>query len=393
MKSLKFWGPVIVFVFLIGLGIGSLVHSTGTAAAQSDPAAQEPQETITSLLPNTIPVQGRLTTAAGVPLNDDTLVTFRIYDMAVGGTALCTDTHWVGVNHGLFSTVIEECAQEIFNGQLLYLGIQVSGDSEMSPRQVILPVPYALSLIPGATISNTMGGRGLQVFSDQIGILGTALWVENTNKDPGGIGLWSVVKGEDAAIIASNDGSGPLIKGFGGDGGEDEFRVNNDGAIETKADSYFFVPANLMVKLDHNDSTYWDSTYYGGVIIRSGATDGGSRTVIIPITIPAQLYGQPVKVKNVWINYKVTSPSGNSYINDATLFRQVDVLNYDYLFTDPTDLKSSTPQMYQFTTPTNNILDANRGGLALLINMTFVNGTDSITIGSIRIQLGHHDFY
>ncbi len=38
-------------------------------------------------------------------------------------------------------------------------------------------------------------------------------------------------------------------------------------------------------------------------------------------------------------------------------------------------------------------MDASRGGKAPLLNLTFTNGTDSITIGSIRIQLGHHDYY
>jgi len=90
-----------------------------------------------------------------------------------------------------------------------------------------------------------------------------------------------------------------LIKAFGSDGGEDEFRVNNDGAIETKADSYFFVPGNLLVKKDHLDTLYWDSTYYGGVTIRSGALDGGGMDIVIPITIPALFYGQPIKVEDV----------------------------------------------------------------------------------------------
>lgn len=393
MRSLKFWGPFTALVFVVGLVAGSLIHGTGMVSAQSDPAAGISLEASINVLSSTIPVQGRLTTAAGAPINDDIIMTFKLYDSAVGGTALCTDTHWVAVEHGLFSTIVGDCSQEIYNGQLLYLGISVSSDSEMSPRQIILPVPYALSLVPAAIISNTSGGRGLQVFSNQIGIGGTALWVENTDKETGGIGLWSVVKGDDASIIASNDGSGPLFKGFGSDGGEDEFRVNNDGAIETKADSYFFIPAILLVKQNHQDTLYWDSTYYGGVIIRSGATDGGNMDVVIPITIPAQFYGQPVKVKNIWMTYKVTSPSGLTYISGATLFRETDPLNYDYLFSDPTDLKSSTPVMHPFPALTNNILDANRGGMALLLKLTFDNGTDSITIGSIRIQLGHHDLY
>ncbi len=125
-----------------------------------DQASQQPQSTLTGLSSSSIPVQGRLTTAAGSPVNGDTTLTFKLYEFSVGGAAICTDSKSVPVTNGLFSTIIEGCLREIFYGQQLYLGITVSGDTEMTPRQAIYPVPYALSLIPGAIINNTVSGRG-----------------------------------------------------------------------------------------------------------------------------------------------------------------------------------------------------------------------------------------
>jgi hypothetical protein len=81
-------------------------------------------------------------------------VTFRLYENYSGGTALCSDTHNVGVlENGLFSSYIN-CDLTLY-GQRVFLSIEVEGDGEMTPRQVIRPVPYALSLRPGAVISDT----------------------------------------------------------------------------------------------------------------------------------------------------------------------------------------------------------------------------------------------
>ncbi len=139
-----------------------------------------------------------------------------------------------------------------------------------------------------------------------------------------------------------------MIKAFGSDGGEDEFRVNNDGAIETKADSYFFVPGNLLVKKDHLDTLYWDSTYYGGVTIRSGALDGGGMDIVIPITIPALFYGQPIKVEDVSIYYKVTSLWRFIHYRCHAL-PQIDILNYDYLSRIPLTLRVASLQFIRFS--------------------------------------------
>jgi hypothetical protein len=57
----------------------------------------------------------------------------------------------VKVTGGLFNTHID-FDQSYFDGRALWLGITVGTDSEMTPRQEFRPVPYALSLVPGARV-------------------------------------------------------------------------------------------------------------------------------------------------------------------------------------------------------------------------------------------------
>jgi hypothetical protein len=57
---------------------------------------------------------------------------------------------------GLFSTYMD-CG-DVLHGQEVWLSIEVEDDGEMTPRQSIYPVPYALTLRPGALISSSISG-------------------------------------------------------------------------------------------------------------------------------------------------------------------------------------------------------------------------------------------
>jgi hypothetical protein len=114
---------------------------------------------------SSINYQGRLTDSAGEPLSGSYTMTFRLYEVASGGSALATDSHSVEVTDGLFNTAID-FDPEYFDGRGLWLGITVGGE-EMSPRPELRSVPYALSLKPGAVINGSVSG-------------GPVLKVENT---------------------------------------------------------------------------------------------------------------------------------------------------------------------------------------------------------------------
>lgn len=101
--------------------------------------------------PSTISYQGTLFTAGGAAVNANVGLTFRLYNVQSGGTALWTEAHSganaVPVSNGLFNVSlgsITPIPSSVWNNSAVYLGVQVEGDSaELSPRELIGSVPFA----------------------------------------------------------------------------------------------------------------------------------------------------------------------------------------------------------------------------------------------------------
>ena len=97
--------------------------------------------------------QGRLTDSLGNPITTATNVQFKLYDVATGGTPLYTagPCSTTPDQDGIFSTLIgQSCGSEIPNSIFtensnVYLGVTVGADSEMTPRQPIANVGYAIN--------------------------------------------------------------------------------------------------------------------------------------------------------------------------------------------------------------------------------------------------------
>jgi hypothetical protein len=225
---------------------------------------------------------------AGSPAQGSYDFLFRLFNAASGGVQAGGDNVRgdVPVARGVFTTVLDFGPE--FNGRALWLEIAVrpgisTGDyTILLPRQLLTAVPYALSLRPGAVIQNKSGsGHGLEVWSDASTHLGTSLWVENENATSG-IALWGRAQGTDATIISSNTSTGALFKGFGGDGGEHEFIVENDGDLWTKGDilqgleGRGSVKAGAVVYCNSSGALLYDSfnNVSGTMSIADGATPG-----------------------------------------------------------------------------------------------------------------------
>ena len=142
-----------------------------------EPAAATAPQGVAAIAPGAIPIQGRLTNAAGSSLNGAYTITFSLYDTMTGTTALCGDTRVVTVTNGLFSDYMDGCYNDI-TGQRLWLGVKVESDSEMTPRQLVMPVPYAITLVPKAEISGTVGSNDAILDIDNYGTNGKGLRAE-----------------------------------------------------------------------------------------------------------------------------------------------------------------------------------------------------------------------
>lgn len=100
-------------------------------------------------VPQTMNVQGKLTDAGGRAVAGGSYsVVFTIYDAASAGTNLWTETSSVTASGGVFSTIIgaiTPLADSAFDNQNLWLGLKIETDPEMTPRQQLTSVPFAMS--------------------------------------------------------------------------------------------------------------------------------------------------------------------------------------------------------------------------------------------------------
>lgn len=121
-------------------------------------------------VPQTLSYQGLLTQANGSPVADGAhTIIFNFYTALTGGTGQPRTITGVNTFQGLFTTIIGNGAANSANAPLnnlipalgstqYYIGPQVDGGTELSPRVALTAVPYAFvasTLDAGATVSGS----------------------------------------------------------------------------------------------------------------------------------------------------------------------------------------------------------------------------------------------
>jgi hypothetical protein len=103
-------------------------------------------------IPHLINYQGKLTDSNGVPLNGTYNITFRIYNAQTSGNLLWEEPHTqangtqITITNGIFSIMLGSVTPlNLSFDQPYWLSIQVGGDPEMTPRQQITSVGYAIN--------------------------------------------------------------------------------------------------------------------------------------------------------------------------------------------------------------------------------------------------------
>jgi hypothetical protein len=146
--------------------------------------------------PTAINYQGRLTTLAGTPVDDGTYsIMFTIYDAASGGTIVWNEKESVTTSGGLFAVLLgtdTPIGDDVFKGTTRYLGIQMQGEPEMTPRVAIVTVPYAyrVSTVDGSSGGNVSGNINLDASTATTGNIfkGGALFIHNFGTDNAFVG-------------------------------------------------------------------------------------------------------------------------------------------------------------------------------------------------------------
>lgn len=114
--------------------------------------------------PLVITYQGYLKDGSGTPVNSQVTLTFRLYDTLSGGIPIWLESRLVTPQNGIYSVELGTQAPlnaSFFSTTNLYLGVQVGSDQELSPRQHITSVPFAIRADMAAvatTATNVSGG-------------------------------------------------------------------------------------------------------------------------------------------------------------------------------------------------------------------------------------------
>jgi hypothetical protein len=260
------------------LANGVLQNAAGNdqIAAGQGPLAAE------ASVAGTITYQGRLTNPGGQGLNGAHTLRFLIYDAEVGGTAVWDSGDLnVMVNEGLFKVGLD-VNQSDFNGQALWLSIIVNGQT-LSPRQSLLPVPYALSLKPGANVVGepataagaVLGAEMAGFFPNGKALLGlapatgTAVYAQAA----GGQGLFASSNSTYAVRGSSNQGWGGYFtsnQGYGivvSSGGSDHW--DHAGVFQAAGGYGLYATSsgNMAVRGEAGDTTgLWQPVGTVGVV-------------------------------------------------------------------------------------------------------------------------------
>ena len=153
-----------IVILLATAIILALLWAAGSAIAsppRDEPARDE--VSVAGSVASKFSYQGRLTGAGGNPLDGIYGMQFRLYDAETEGALLWdSGAQDVTVDDGLFSVELA-VDRSVFNGQEVWLEAAVAGGA--LPRQEILPVPYAMSLVSGTVISGTSSSALLTVIN------------------------------------------------------------------------------------------------------------------------------------------------------------------------------------------------------------------------------------
>ena len=156
-----------------GLLVAAILLTNG-ARAQEEPAADSDTEAPFSLDgvlldAQFLPYQGQLLdpNVGGTPVpNGSYQMVFRLYNSQTGGAPLWQETKFLTVTDGLFTTLLGDTSPlnlGNFNGQRLWLGVEVNGNGEMAPRQPFGASPYAIY----AENANLLDGRPVDFFGEK----------------------------------------------------------------------------------------------------------------------------------------------------------------------------------------------------------------------------------
>ncbi len=310
--------------------------------------------------------QGYLTDGNGNPLEGQQSLEFSMYDTYTNGLQLWgPESHAnVELKRGLFNIVLGETKSlrpDIFK-QALFLQVKVN-ETTMA-TQTLRTVPYAFNLLPGATLEG-----------DPLGSV-YALTVINTGTTAQSRGVWAV--GNQYGLLAQETGTGDVA-------------IRSTSFVEAQgykstAPSYWWVSGMSGLAANPAELTM-RPTLTGTAILSS--TLPGTQYFYLPVSLPSQLYGQEVAVKNLTVYYYVAD--SHSYIAATRMEKLTAADSSETLIDESIPLTSTLATSYTLTTTGNYTLTESAGPLNVQFTLYFSDTTQPIYLGAIRLLLAHDD--
>ncbi len=265
--------------------------------------------------------QGRLfNKQSSTPQTGNVTMIFGIYDAATGGTPLFQEIFDVTLDEGYFSVQLgstKPMAASLWDGSSKFIGVKVGNDAEMTPREEINSVPYAVASLDAIgdihPASITIGGKKV--------VDGTGKWVGDSaglagsKGDPGTNGTNGTqgAKGDPGTNGTNGANGAPGIL-YSWDGFLDSAGRQDGGAVahvtfSAPAAGYATVIASFAAEIVNTWSTPANVAAECTVGAQLSTTKGG--------TMPTS---GPGLVKVRLLPNLVTIASGSGIAGDATWF-------------------------------------------------------------------------
>ncbi len=169
---------VIGYITICLLAIYGLSCVVGSPPAWAMPARAPAAPNVT---PGIVNYQGKLTDSLGRPIEGRINITFRLYTTPTGGAPIWleahTNTNAVPVSNGVFNVLLGSLTPipaTAWANSALYLGVQVGTDVEMTPREMVSMVAYALQASRAFGLSAADGDPADKITVENDGALASA---------------------------------------------------------------------------------------------------------------------------------------------------------------------------------------------------------------------------